>query len=115
MALAGVVVSFFILYTGYTTARDTVDLLLGSSPDPELVDTIKSTVAGGKYVVGTHGLRVHDYGPGRVVASIHAEVPENASLLEVHSVIDDLEKKISGELGVDIVIHMDPIPVDYEH
>lgn len=111
---AGIVVSFFILYTGYSTARDTVDLLLGSSPALELVDTIKSTVAGGKYVVGTHGLRVHDYGPGRVIASIHAEVPENASLLEVHSVIDNLEKRISSELGVDIVIHMDPIPVDSE-
>ena len=112
--LAGVVVSFFILYTGYSTARDTVALLLGSSPAPELVDTIKSTVAGGKYVVGTHGLKVHDYGPGRVIASIHAEVPEDASLLEVHSVIDNLEKRISSELGVDIVIHMDPIPVDSE-
>lgn len=110
--LAGVAISLFILYTGFTSARGTVNLLLGSSPDPELVDAINSMVAGGRYIVGTHGLQVHDYGPGRVTASIHAEVTDEASLIDAHSEIDDLEKRIEDELGVNIVIHMDPVPDD---
>ena len=113
--LAGIAVSLFILYTGFSTARDTVDLLIGSPPGDELVDAINSMVAEGRYVVRTHDLKVHEYGPGRVVASIHAEVPENASLVEVHSSIDGLEKRIADELGVSIVIHMDPVPVVPEH
>lgn len=112
--LVGVLISFLILYTGFSIAKDTVDLLLGSSPEPELVDTIKSLVMEGKYIVGTHDLKVHDYGPGRVIASIHAEVPDNVNLVEVHSVIDELEERTVDELGINIVIHMDPICTDIE-
>jgi len=107
--IVGVAISLLILYTGFTIAKDTVNLILGSQPDPELVDAINKLVFEGKYIIGAHDLNVHDYGPGRVVASIHAEVPDNINFVEVHSVIDDLEKRISDELGVNIVIHMDPI------
>jgi len=112
--LVGVAISFLILYTGFSIAKDTVNLLLGSSPDPELVDTINSSVIQGKYIIGTHNLKVHDYGPGRVVASIHAEVPDNANIVEIHSVINELEERIADELGINIVIHMDPISTDID-
>ena len=112
--IAGVGVSLFVLYTGFSTARDTVNLLIGSPPDNQLVDAINSMVAGGSYVLGTHGLKVHEYGPGRVVASIHVEVSDSLGLLEVHSAIDALEKRVTDELGVSIVIHPDPVHVDSE-
>ncbi len=110
--IVGVIISLLILYTGFSIAKDTVNLILGSSPDPELVETINSMIAQGKNIIGTHDLIIHDYGPGRVIASIHAEVPDNINFVEVHSVIDELEERIAQELGIDIVIHMDPISTD---
>jgi len=112
--LLGLVISFLILYTGFSIAKDTVNLLLGASADPELADTINSLVAQGKYIVGIHALRMHDYGPGRVIASIHAEVPDDVNIVKVHSIIDEMEEKISDELGIDIIIHMDPISTDID-
>lgn len=110
--LAGMVISLFILYAGFDIARDTVNLLLGSAPDPEVAARINQIVSAGKHVVGTHDLEIHDYGPNRVVASIHAEVPDDKNIVEVHSSIDTLESQIVRELGIDIVIHMDPISTD---
>lgn len=112
--LVGVVISLLILFTGFSIAKDTVNLLLGSSPDPELVNNINTLVINSKYIVGTHELKMHDYGPGRETASIHAEVPDNVNLVAVHSVIDELEERISDELGVSIVIHIDPISTDID-
>jgi len=112
--IAGVAISLLILYTGFTIAKDTINLILGSSPDPELVDAINKLVFNGKYIIGAHDLNIHDYGPGKVVASIHAEVPDNVNFVEVHSVIDELEKRIADELGVNIVIHTDPISVSVD-
>lgn len=112
--LVGGVISLLILYTGFSIAKDTVDLLLGSSPDPVLVNSINSLVMKGKYIVGTHELKVHDYGPGRVIASIHTEVPDDVNLVEIHSVIDEMEERIADELGIEIIIHMDPISTDIE-
>ena len=65
--------------------------------------------------MGVHDLIVHDYGPGRVIASIHAEVPDDCDIVEIHEVIDELEHRINEELGIHIVIHMDPISVDCEY
>lgn len=110
--VVGVAISFLILYTGVSIAKDTVNLLLGTSPNQELIDEINSLITKGKYVVGTHDLKIHDYGPGRVIASIHAEVPDNVNIIEVHSIIDALEESIINELGINIVIHMDPISTD---
>ncbi len=110
--LAGMAISLFILYAGFDIARDTVNLLLGSAPDPEVAARINQIVSAGKHVVGTHDLEIHDYGPNRVVASIHAEVPDDKNIVEVHSSIDTLESQIILELGIDIVIHMDPISTD---
>lgn len=107
--ILGVVISLLILYTAFSIAKDTINLILGSTPDPELIKSVNTIVSGGKYVMGTHDLDMHDYGPGRVMASIHAEVPCNINIVEAHSVIDELEEKIEKELGIKIVIHMDPI------
>jgi len=110
--IVGVIISLLILYTGFSIAKETVSLLLGSSPDPELIETINKMVIGEKQIIGIHDLKVHDYGPGRVIASIHAEVPDNLNIVEIHCIIDELEMKITNELGINIVIHMDPISTD---
>lgn len=107
--ILGVIISLLILYTAFNIAKDTINLILGSTPDPELIKSVNTIVSNGKYVIGTHDLDMHDYGPGRVMASIHAEVPCNINIVEAHSVIDELEEKIEKELGIKIVIHMDPV------
>lgn len=112
--LAGLVISLIILYAGFDIARETVNLLLGSAPDPTLVDKINELVCSGSCVVGTHDLEVHDYGPSRIIASIHAEVPDYMNIVEVHGTIDTLEKTVKTDLGINIIIHMDPISTDTE-
>ncbi len=105
----GFIVSVLVLYSGFKISRDTVDMLLGTPPSPELVENIQSTVLSGKDVIGVHDLIIHDYGPGRAMASVHAEVPDTVNITKIHEVIDSLEQKILDELGVHLVIHMDPI------
>lgn len=107
----GVGISLLIMYTGFSTAKEAANLLVGVSADPELVEKINALIMQGKGIRGTHDLRIHDYGPGRVLASVHAEVDEEAGLVEMHSEIDAIEDRIAEELGVKIVIHMDPVPV----
>jgi len=105
----GLVISALIMYSGFGIAKNSVNLLLGLCPDQELIDNINSYVLNGKGIKGVHDLKVHDYGPGRISASIHAEVSDGANIVEIHSEIDEIEQKIKNELGVDIVIHMDPV------
>ena len=107
----GVLVAVFILRAGWGAAKDTLDPLLGQSPDPGLVRGIQETVLGRPEIVGMHDLVVHDYGPGRCMASLHAEVPMDADILAIHDVIDNLERELRRKLGVEVVIHMDPIAV----
>ena len=107
----GILVAGFILRAGWGAAKDTLDPLLGQSPDPELVRGIQETVLGRPEIVGMHDLVVHDYGPGRCMASLHAEVPMDADILVIHDVIDNLERELRRKLGVEVVIHMDPIAV----
>lgn len=110
--IMGALVSLLVLWTGYTIARDTIDRLLGCRPDEKLKKHIEEIVEDNKIVIGVHDLMVHDYGPGRVIASIHAEVPRNLSLTEVHGVIDAAEKRVGSELNVELVIHMDPVETE---
>ncbi|HHY27838.1 MAG TPA: cation transporter [Desulfitobacterium dehalogenans] len=110
----GLLISLFILYSGYTIAKETVNILLGSSPNTELANQVKDMVSEGMYIVGTHDLKVHDYGPGRTIASIHAEILDTVNIVDAHMIIDDLEKRISEELNITIVIHIDPITTDEE-
>lgn len=110
----GVIISILILYSGFSVAKDVVKLLLGKAPEPALVDKINEIVKSGEHILGIHDLVVHDYGPGRKVASIDVEVPDNLTVVEIHSVIDGIEKQVLKELGVRIVIHMDPISTDQD-
>ncbi len=113
--IVGTLVSLLIIYAGFGITMDTIGLLLGTMPDAETSEKIRQMVMEAEGVVGVHDLIVHDYGPGRVLASIHAEVPDNCNIVEIHEVIDALEHKISNELGIHIVIHMDPISVNCEY
>ena len=108
----GVCVALFILWSGFSAAKDTVGPLLGNPADPELVEAIKTRVMSFEGILGVHDLVVHDYGPGRCMASLHAEVSENSDMVTVHEQIDLIEKTLSEELACGIVIHMDPIAVD---
>lgn len=105
----GVIVSLIIMYSGFGVSKDTINTLLGASPDSETVKGIEDIILSHKDVRGIHDLIIHDYGPGRIFASVHAEVPENVSIVQIHETIDDIENLIEKNLGVHIVIHMDPI------
>ena len=108
----GLAVSFFILYNGFTLIKDTLNPLLGNAPDEELVKAIMDKALCYEKIMGIHDLIVHDYGPGRIIASIHAEMPYNMDIMEAHDIIDRAEKEISEELGIHLVIHLDPINTD---
>ena len=111
-AYAGVLVAALILYTGFTSARDTVSPLLGNAPSHEFIQKIQEIVLRQEHVVGIHDLIVHDYGPGRVFISLHAEVPGNEDIFVIHDEIDNAEIELQKTLGCHAVIHMDPVCVD---
>ncbi|MDO4270620.1 MAG: cation diffusion facilitator family transporter [Eubacteriales bacterium] len=111
----GVLVALFILWAGVGIARDTVAPLLGEAADPEIAESIEQIVMESDYIVGVHDLIVHNYGAGRSLASLHAEVPCNSDFVAVHEVIDEAEKRVWQLTGVYLVIHMDPIDVDNAH
>lgn len=108
----GLVVALFILFSAYKAAKETLSPLLGQAPDPELVEEIKDIALSNDTVQGVHDLVVHDYGPGRVMVSLHAEVPAHGDIMEMHDVIDNIEKELMEKLHCHAVIHMDPIVTD---
>jgi len=108
------VVSFVILYAGYNLIKDTLNPLLGVAPDEDLVEDIQKMLLSYEHIDGVHDLLVHNYGPGRIIASIHAEVPLDISVVAAHEVIDRAEKEISSELGIYLLIHMDPVTTNDE-
>lgn len=112
--IAGTIVSFIIMYSGFKISLDTIGILLGTVPKKETIESIRSYVLAAPGVIGVHDLIVHDYGPGRILASVHAEVSNDCNVVEIHEVIDELEHKIEKELGIHIVVHMDPVSVDCE-
>ena len=108
----GLVVALFILFSAYKAAKETLSPLLGQAPDPALVQQIRDIVLSNDTVLGVHDLVVHDYGPGRVMVSLHAEVPAHGDLLELHDVVDNIEMDLSRQLNCQAVIHMDPVVTD---
>ena len=108
----GLVVALFILLSACKAAKETLSPLLGQAPDPELVREIRDIVMAHSTVQGVHDLVVHDYGPGRCMISLHAEVPAHGDILEMHDVIDNIEKELAEKLRCQAVIHMDPIVTD---
>ncbi|BCZ49057.1 cation diffusion facilitator transporter [Clostridium gelidum] len=105
----GMVVALFIVYSGFSLVKDTISPLLGEAPDPELVNSIKEMVLSYENISGAHDLIIHNYGPGKCMASIHAEIPSNISVVAIHEIIDKAEREISAALRIYLVIHIDPI------
>ena len=108
----GILVAVFIFWSGLKAGKETLDPLLGTPPDREYVEQIRKLVMAHEEVVGIHDLVVHDYGPGRCMISLHAEVSSAGNVLEIHDTIDNIEKELGENLGCAAVIHMDPIVVD---
>ena len=108
----GALVAILILYAGYTAARDTISPLLGRAPDPELVRQIVKIVREYEEVKGIHDLIVHEYGAGNLIVSLHAEVSADGDMMELHDVIDTIERRLKSELNCHAVIHMDPLATD---
>lgn len=108
----GCLVALFIIWSGIQLVRETTSPLLGEAPDQELVDSIAEIVKKEPGVLGIHDLMVHNYGPGKIFASMHIEVDADGDLMESHDMIDNIEKRIKDELHVEFVVHMDPVKTD---
>lgn len=108
----GFIVAFFIIHSGYSIMKETINPLLGQAPDPTLVKNIKELAIKYDLIIGVHDLIIHNYGPTRSMASFHAEVPYNVPIMKIHDEIDKAEKEISEKLNIFIVIHMDPVLTD---
>ncbi len=107
--VCGVLVALLIFYAGFNSARETISPLLGQPPEKEFVERIEEIVLSEEEIVGIHDLIVHNYGPGRVMISLHAEVPADGDILVMHDKIDNVEHRLKEELQCAAVIHMDPI------
>ena len=105
----GIVVGLFIFYSGFNLVKETTNPLLGEAPSPELLETVHTKLLSYPTICGYHDLVLHSYGPNRYFASVHAEVPSDANLLECHDLIDNIERDFTRELGINLVIHLDPI------
>ena len=110
----GAIVSLMILYSGFSVARNTIGLLLGKAPDSQLVADISQAIKASPEILGIHDLIVHDYGPGRLFASVHAEVPDSADMVAAHEAIDAVEKHILHRFGCELTIHLDPVSLHNE-
>lgn len=108
----GLLVSVFILKSGYDIVKDTVDELLGKPADPEIINHIKEYVLKNDKIIGIHDLIIHSYGPGNMIGSCHVEVKSNESFTEVHDIVDSIEREIHNNLNILMTIHMDPIEVN---
>ena len=111
----GAAVAIFILFTGVSTFKESLSPLLGNPPDAEFVSDIRDTVMQDDMIVGIHDLIVHDYGPGRCIISLHAEIPSNEDILKAHDSIDLIEKTLERKFNCMATIHMDPIATDDEY
>jgi cation diffusion facilitator family transporter len=107
--IAGIIVAAFIVISGLSAAKETINPLLGVPPTPEFVKEIEEETMKHKPIHGIHDLVVHDYGPGRVMISLHAEVPGDINIFELHDVIDNTERDIAKRFNCAVTIHMDPI------
>ena len=111
-AIAGTGIGLMIMYTGFGIAKDIVNVLLGQAPSPELVKAITDMALSCKYVVGVHDIRIHDYGPGRMFGSLHAEVADTVNLVNAHAALDVLEDELEDKFHMEVNIHMDPLSTD---
>ena len=107
--ICGVLVALLIFYAGFNSAKETINPLLGQPPEPEFVSRIEEIVQSEDEIIGIHDLIVHNYGPGRIMISLHAEVPADGDILALHDMIDNVEHRLKQELHCAAVIHMDPV------
>ncbi len=110
----GIIVALFIVYTGISIFKDTLGVLLGKVPDPELVMNLEKEILSYDGVIGVHDLIIHDYGPSRIFASAHAEVSATEDIMKSHDTIDRIERDIKHKYKIETVIHLDPIVIDDE-
>ena len=113
--LMGIAVSLFILYSGAMLVKDTIDPLLGSAPDPELVRHIEDKALSYPGVLGVHDLMIHDYGPGNRLVSFHVEMDANADVMHSHDVIDRIERDLLNQDDLVATIHFDPVIASDSH
>ncbi len=106
---SGCFVGLFVIYAGIKSTKETISPLLGNAPSKELIEEIKDIVHSYDIILDIHDLLVHDYGPGRMVISLHAEVPSDSNFVDIHDTIDRIEKKLQRKLGCHAIIHMDPV------
>ena len=111
----GLVVAAFIMVTGFKSAKETIDSLLGTPPSPEFVKQIEDMALQYDDIIGVHDMIVHNYGPGRTFVSLHAEVPSDGDIVAIHDTVDNAEREIAKELGCLVTIHMEPVDVHDEH
>lgn len=109
--ICGLLVGIFIIFAGVKAAKETIDPLLGCPPDPAFIEEVENIVLGHDGIVGMHDLLVHNYGPGRIMISLHAEVPNDGDINVLHDIIDVTENELAKKLNCHAVIHMDPVAV----
>lgn len=110
----GVLVAFFILYSGYSILKDILNPLLGEMPDPDFIEKIENKILSYKGIVNIHDLVVHNYGPNKYFATVHAEVDAKEDILKSHDMIDNIERDFARELDINLVIHLDPVVTNDE-
>lgn len=113
-AVMAIGVALFILWAGISSAKETLDEILGGPPEKELIDEIEQTIMSFEGFLGIHDLIVHNYGPGRQFASVHVEVPQDVDIVECHEKIDLCEKVVNEKTGILLTVHMDPVDSNNE-
>ena len=108
----GIIVSVIILFNAYKLIKEVINSLLGEAPDPGIVNKISKQIMENSEVLGVHDLMIHNYGPNRLFASAHVEVDSSHDIFLVHDQIDNIERQIKKEMGIELVLHMDPVRVN---
>jgi hypothetical protein len=108
----GVIVSGIIFYSAYDLLKEVINSLMGEKADPQMVHDLTAKLLSNEYVIGLHDLMIHNYGPTKNFATVHAEVDGKSDIMIIHDHIDQIEREVKEELGIDLTIHMDPILVD---
>lgn len=108
----GVVVAGFVLYSGVSILRDTISPLMGEAPDPKVVAELTDRILSYDGIIGIHDILVHSYGPGKLIASAHAEVRSDCDLMAIHETIDTAEREVGVQTGILLTLHLDPVEVD---
>ncbi len=108
----GVVVAGFVLYSGASILRDTISPLMGEAPDPKVVAELTDRILSYDGIIGIHDILVHSYGPGKLIASAHAEVRSDCDLMAIHETIDTAEREVGAQMGIMLTLHLDPVEVN---